>query len=101
VVAVTAAAPIARAKPAVEFRIVAVGTPPADADPVTRLQYLLAGMAVRGSALFSSEQIRRETIIEALGLRARSADSMSHSWVVRDLARDLDWLAQDDDEEDA
>jgi hypothetical protein len=80
------------------IQILAVGTTPRDADPITLLQCQLAGMAVRGIALFDSERIRRDTIVAALNFRIRPTEDAP--WLVRDLARDLDWLAQEGSEDD-
>jgi len=83
--------------PPAPIQILYVGAAPHDADPITRLQYQLAGMAVRGMALFDDERIRRDTIVAALNFRIRPTDNAT--WVVRDLARDLDWLAQEDSDD--
>jgi hypothetical protein len=83
--------------PSAPIQILAAGTAPHDADPITRLQYQLAGMAVRGIPLFDDERIRRDTIVAALNFRIRPTDSAT--LVVRDLARDLDWLAQEDSDD--
>jgi hypothetical protein len=83
--------------PSAPIQILAAGTAPHDADPITRLQYKLAGMAVRGIPLFDDERIKRETIIAALNFRLAPTDNVP--WLVRDLARDLDWLAQKDSDD--